>query len=223
MEMKLENVTKLIEILSWKKILQFFVFLLVCGMMYAFWENRIVIYNTLKVGAKVESDEPLKISLSNGTIIYLNDSVVKSKNYIAGIQIVNVDFKKNIRETSYFALSSEILKSEYEKYRSLKIAPLPLFTSSEVSNQTVINLINGEFTCTPFEKTIGASIMPGATNHVIKVCSISIPPYYGRFSGYMNIYLVKDPTQAELSIIRQLARDISLKIYENDVRKRLMM
>lgn len=223
MEIKLDNVTQLLKILSWRKIIQLAVFLLVCGVAYGFWENRIVIYNTLKVGAKVESDEPMRINLSTGTLLYLNDSVVKSKDFIAGIQIINVDFKKNIRSTSHFTFGDQRLRGDYEKYQALRIAPLPLFTSVENANQKIINLINGEFTCDDFEKTVSAGTMPGAADYVSKVCAISIPPYYGRFSGYMNVYLLKNPSQAELAIIRQLSRDISLKIYENDISKKMIL
>ncbi len=61
--------------------------------------------------------------------------------------------------------------------------------------------------------------MPRSHEVVATVCSISIPPFYGRFSGYLNIYLTKKPSPDELTLIRQVARDLSLRIYENDVDK----
>ncbi len=217
--MDVKDVTSLLNILTWQKILQAVILVLIVGFAYGFWENRVTVYNSLKVGARVEIEQPLIIVLSPGTTRMLEDSTIKMGGLIIGIQVVNVNFKKNTRNTAHFASSNAVLKSDYEEFQKRKIADTSLFNSSEINNQKVINLINGEFVCNDFKDTVGAKIMPKSQDVVATVCSISIPPFYGRFSGYLNIYLTKKPTPEELNLIRQVARDLSLRIYENDVDK----
>lgn len=219
MDVSATSVKSLLATLSWNKLIQLFVFLVIIGLAWGFWENRTTIYNSLKVTVRVETNNPLILSLSSGTLFSLDDTVVKMKGLIGGLQVVNVDFKKNNRSTAYFAFSDINLKTSYANFQASKIAETPLFTDNEVNNQRIIDLINGEFICVDFKDTQAIKAFPRAGDSIPTVCSISIPPYYGRFSGYMNLYLIKKPTPDEISLIRQLSRDISLRIYETDVDK----
>jgi hypothetical protein len=216
--MDVKNVTSLLKILSWQKILQAVALILIVGLAYSFWENRITVYNSLKVGARVEVEQPLVITLSPGTTRMLEESTQKMNNIVA-VQVINVNFKKNSRNTAYFASGNPAVKAEFDEFQNRKITDTTLFNSSEINNQKIINLINGEFVCNDFKDTVGAKLMPKAQDSVATVCSISIPPFYGRFSGYLNIYLSKKPTLEEISMIKQVARDLSLRIYETDVDK----
>lgn len=217
--MDVKDISGLLRILSWQKIIQATVLIFILGTTYGFWENRITIYNSLRVGARVEVEQPLILNLSPGTTYMLDESVKKMKGLLGGIQVVNVNFKKNTRNTAYFALSDNNLRTAYNDFISRKLSDTPLFTDIETNNQRIIDLINGEFVCYEFKNTPALKVFPGAVETIPTICSISIPPYYGRFSGYMNVYLVKKPSVDDISIIRQIARDMSLHIYENDVDK----
>ena len=219
MDVSATSVKSLLAVLSWNKLIQLFVFLIIVGLAWGFWENRTTIYNSLKVTVRVETSDPLILSLSSGTLFSLDDTVLKMKGLIGGLQVVNVDFKKNNRSTAYFAFSDINLKTSYANFQASKISETPLFTDDETNNQRIIDLINGEFICADFKATYAIKAFPRAGDSIPTICSISIPPYYGRFSGYMNLYLVKKPTPDEISLIRQLSRDISLRIYETDVDK----
>lgn len=219
MEIKLENLTNLVKILSWSKIAQFALFLVLIGLSYGVWENRVTVYNSLKVGARVESDGPLVIDLSTDTQAYIDSAVIKSKETIIGIQIVSVNFKKNSRTTSYFSTNDATLQKTYGKFLETQVSPLPLFSNGESSNQRIINLINGDFICKNItDMVIDSRPLRGDLN-IKSICSISIPPYYGRFSGYMNILLPTEETKIDITFMRQLARDISNRIYETDIDK----
>lgn len=217
--MDVKGITGLFKVLSWQKVIQSAALIFILAVTYGFWENRTTVYNSLKVGARVEVEQPLILSLSPGTTSMLDASTVKMKELIGGIQVVNVNFKKNTRSTAYFAISNTTLKKSFDQFTAGKIADTPLFTDVEPNNQRIIDLINGEFVCYDFRNTPALKAMPNAGDTIPTVCSISIPPYYGRFSGYMNVFLVKKPTQDEVNLIRQIARDMSLHIYEYDVDK----
>ncbi len=219
MAMNMKPFTDFVKVLSWQKLVQATLFLLLLILAWGFWENRVTVYNSLRVGARVESDEPLIINLSNGTKSYIDTTLSKSKDLIGGIQIVNVNFKKNSRGSAAFFYNDSVLKSAVEQYQATRIADSPLFTDNEVNNQRLINLINGDFVCYDFKDTPGSKLYPAAGKDIPSVCSISIPPYYGRFSGYMNLYLLRKPLPDDLIFIKQIARDISLRLYESDIDK----
>ena len=208
-----------VKSLSWQKILQLFLLLIMLVSSVVFWENRITIYNSVKVGSRVETDEPLIIVLSDSTKAYVESAVGRSKDLVAGIQVVSVNFKKNSRAQTYFFGNDAVLKKDIDTYMANKIADNPMFTDSESNNQRVVNLINGDFVCYDFKDTPGAKLYPDAAKDVTTVCSISIPPYYGRFSGYLNMYLLRKPNLDDLILIKQLERDIALRIYETDIDK----
>ena len=219
MDVKPKTIMDFLKILTWQKIIQLFLFFAILLGAWGFWENRITIYNSIKVGARVESDEPLVINISNLTKSYFDTALDKSKDLISGIQIIDVNFKKNTRVTSFFAFNDIDLKKAYEHFATNKVSDVPLFTENEVNNQRLINLINGDFVCYDYHDTPAYKLYLPFPKNISYICSISIPPYYGRFSGYMNIYLTRKPENDDLVFIRQLARDMSLRIYENDIDK----
>lgn len=215
----MKSIIELLKALTWQKTVQAVILILILGITYGFWENRITVYNSWKIGARVESDSPVTMNLSPSTILLLDDTVNRMRDIIGGIQVVNVNFKKNSRSAAYFAISDNALREAYFNFESKRTAPTQLFTTNEVINQKLINLINGEFVCNDFKDTHAMKTMPGAANSIYMVCALSIPPYYGRFSGYINIYLTKKPTEDDLATIRQVSRDISFHIYETDIDK----
>lgn len=219
MQIDFSNITGLLKTLSWNKLLQAATLLILIVAAFGFWDNRTVIYNSIKVGARVETGNSLILQLSDSTKTQLDSSVLKVKALVAGVQILNVDFKRNTTSTAYFAFGNDDLKRAYTSSESTRLGDSPLFSSNETGNQKVINLINGEFVCYDFKEISTDILFPSAIDKIKTVCAISIPPYYGRFSGFMNIYLYKVPSTEEYALIRQLARDISLKVYETDVDK----
>lgn len=219
MQISLTNVTGFLKVLTWKKIVQGTIVLLIIGTAYGFWENRIIIYNSLRIGVRVETEEPLIVNISSGTKNVIDTTLAKAKGFIAGIEIVNVDFKKNSRTTAYSSYIDDNLKKAVDKFSETRISSVPLFTEREVSNQKVIDLINGEFICQSYADTVVSTLIPKGAETVETVCAISIPPYYGRFSGYMNIYINRKLSGDDILYVRQLARDLSIRIYETDINR----
>ncbi len=215
--MEIKDVVGLFKVLSWTKIAQFSALAIICLLALLAWQGKEILYNSLKVKAVVETEEPIKIKTSEQTNSYIDNILTKSSN-ISGIQIINVNFRKNTRSTAYFTISDRILRDEVEDHRKKSIADTPLFNENETNNQRLINLINGDFVCTDFKDTIGGKIWPKAATSVTTVCSISVPPYYGRFSGYVNVYLNRKPDSSDIILLKQLMRDISLRIYEKDIK-----
>lgn len=207
----------LLKALTWKKIAQVIVLFLVIGFFWFAWMFRTNMYSSLKMGSLSEVDQTIVIDLTKETKTRLNDTVNRLPNLVAGIQIINVNFKKNSRSTSYSYVTEPILKASMYEYEETLVTATPLFNSNEVNNKRIVDLVNGEFICTPFKNTLGAKIYPKAVATVTTICSVSIPPHYGKFSGYMNLYLKHPPDITEIDMIRQLLFDLAGKIYVTDI------
>ena len=80
----------------------------------------------------------------------------------------------------------------------------------------MIDLINGEFVCSPFTDTIGSKIIPELAKHIHTVCANGIPPYYGKFLGIVSIYTKRAPLPEEQDQIRSIAKNLSSMIYDNN-------
>ena len=219
MEEKINQISRLLRILSWKKIIQITVFVAVIVIAYGLWDNRLIIYNNLRIGIAVEVDYPVVFSLSSKTSTMIDNANYKTRYLIGGIHVVSVNFRKNTRSTVYFSATNEILKEAFISSLAIKISDSPLFTDNEFNNQNIVNLINNEFDCNEMKDVNINKALAKSVSATPYVCSISVPPYYGRFTGFMTIYLVKKPTSEDIAIVKQIARDLSLLIFEQDINK----
>jgi hypothetical protein len=132
-----------------------------------------------------------------------------------GIQIINVDFRKNIRTQAFFVSNNEKLKKSVDDYLALTGGSgTSIFTNNEVNNKRIIDLLNGNFICTPYEDTIAPLIYQGTLGSINYICSVPIPPYYGKFTGYVNVYLTEKPTDTKIAAIRQSMSELSIIVYE---------
>ncbi len=102
-------------------------------------------------------------------------------------------------------------------YLSISINRYPIFSTQEESNAEAIQLINGEFTCTSFSKTPVARLIPEMANTVKTTCRISIPSYYGYFSGFITIFLETAPDTVQQEQIKLIFSSLATHIYFKDV------
>lgn len=217
--MSLKPIVELLQTLSFSKIAQVFVLTLILVLAWFSWSYRTTLYSNARVTAISDVNEPIIIETSLKSQKYIENILARSKDTIAGIQILNVNFTQNSRTTSYFGITDEKLKNAVDYYLARKVSSTPLFNSDVENNKRVVELINGNFICYNFNDTFAAIAYSGARGHISVICSTSIPPYYGQFSGYLNIYLKKPVSVAEVEFMKQLSKEISLMIYENDIIK----
>lgn len=217
--MNLKTVSEFIQVLSFLKIAQLSVLILIILAAWFTWTYRSNLYSSARFTAISNVNEPVIIETSPKSKHYIENILARSKDTIAGIHIINVNFTNNTRSTSYFGITDENLKKAVEYYNSRMVSQTPLFNENPTNNKRIVELINGNFICTPFEETLAVIIYRRATGHVKTMCSVSIPPYYGQFSGYLVIYLKYSPTGSDLEFIKQLSKELALMIYDHDVLK----
>jgi hypothetical protein len=214
-EDKLKQTQSFLSSLSLKKIALLTTFLFVVGFAYASYDNRDSVYNFF--GQLRSYKSPVVRKLSKTTTDQI-DAVVSQSELIVGIQITLVDFQRNTRIITYSRIDDPGLNDSYSKFLVHAPMELPLFNDDLINNRRLVELVNGEFICNPYKETIAAALAPESTNYVQTLCANSIPPFYGRFSGIIGVYLKKEPTNLEKDEIRNIAKTLGTVVYQNDLR-----
>lgn len=211
---KVSALKSLLEVLSWKKVLQLLLLLTVLGLGYATYENTEPLVNFFSKNKLSTGNVNV---LSRSTVNQL-DKIVSESSVIAGMHIATVDFKSNTRSVVYGGFNNPVLTKMYAAFHERRIdVNIPLFSEDLTNNSRIISLINGEFVCYNYRDSIAFKLAPAAaSDYVTMTCSLGIPPYYGNFAGIVTVYLRTDMTDVEKGQMRLFMQRISTLIYESN-------
>jgi len=212
---KIETAQTLINSLTWRKIVLLTAFLLILGFSYAVFDNRYAVYEFFRYSKAALPASVIKLSKSSITEI---NKVVFQSDLVVAVQITLVDFQRNTRVVVYTEVDNPALKELYVSFMAKAPAELPLFNNDIINNQRLVNLVNGEFICTPYADTMSAKLLPQSIPYVKTLCAGPVPPLYGRFAGIIGIYLRREPTPVEAEQIKTLSKNLGLMVYNNDLR-----
>lgn len=216
-------ITKLVEVgktlfgyLTWGRLMMLFVLTSFVGVSLAFWENRPVIYSALQAG-KFQDGSLKSIGVESQDT--LKQFVNKDSNIIA-MQVVSTDFKKFVRDTIFFYSDDRDMQREFEEYHEGKGSPTPVLSiGDEEQNSWLIAIINQEFVCVELPVSVLRSL-PSAKRFAKQICSISVPPQYGKMVGYINVWMKEPLTKEDVPYYKTLARNVADEIYERDSKSR---
>ncbi len=209
----IESLTKLLnslKFLNWVKLAELSVLIVILIVGVAFYENRQYIYESVGANSLTGYYPMLRVGEKSREEM---TEIVNRSPAILGLQVVEVNFVKNERKTLFFESDDPQLKKLFDKYFSTKITDPPALSSIEQDNSRVVRIVNGEFVCLPYKDTI-AYTMIGPSDNVGQVCSIAVPPIYGKFRGYITAFVARDLRPAELSQVKFVLQNISLNIFE---------
>jgi hypothetical protein len=211
---KLAVLSQFIKTLTWRKLMQFAVFLAIIAISWAGFENRESIYGYLSQD---------KISISKTKITTLSeptrkeiDRYVYGSSLVVGIQIHVVDFQKNSKFIVYTGTDVQELRLAWQQFFEDSLSVLPLFNTDAINNSNIIDLINGDIICAPYSETTTSKLIPSSTKYIHTVCMSSIPPFYGKFAGIINVHLKQEPSSIELDQIKTMSKILSTTIYDRD-------
>lgn len=203
-------ITKLVRTISLSRVFVWSFTALMLISFYTVYENRTKLLSfitapvpTNMVGLTFEVGQTTRDQLNN---------IVNGEQRIVGISVVSTDLRLNEARTIYFKGDDPTLNSVFEQPVETDRSRLPLFTSNDESNSQIIRLINGQFTCASFEKTLVSKIYPELATTVRSICRSSIPSYYGYFSGYVEVYVSEIP-----SVERELQYKLFIEKLANDI------
>ena len=212
---RIETIQTLLVSLTWRKIALLTMFLAIVGFSYAMFDNRFAVYEF--IGSARNIPIPRVVKLSKESISAINASVANSEIILA-IQITLVDFQRNTRVITYTGIDNPAVKEIYNRFMEKAPVELPLFNTDMMNNERLVNLVNGDFVCTPYKDTLSAKLVPETVPYIKTLCAGPVPPLYGRFTGIISIYLSRELSPLEAEQVRTLSKNLGLLIYNNDLR-----
>ena len=142
--------------------------------------------------------------------------ITKKTPVIVGVQVVTLNFHRNVRVETYIALNNAAIQAAYNLYLQNKILEVPLFTIDKDKNNRIFTIISGEFTCSPYKESMAYKYAPQLDQtYITDVCSLGVPPYNNNTSGLISVYLKYHPSDDERQNIFLSMRDISNQIYHD--------
>lgn len=212
---KIETIQTLLNSLTWRKLALLTTFLAVVGFSYSLFDNRYAVYEFFSKARSIPPATTIKVSESTK---YDIGEFVNSSEIVVAVQVILIDFERNSRTSIYTKIGDPVLEDIYKKSVLESPPDMPLFNNDLANNESLVNLVNGNFICTPYKEIHTSKLVPDSALIINTVCSGPVPPFYGRFSGIINIYLAREPKSIEIEQIKTVARRLGLSIYNNDFR-----
>ena len=203
-------VTKLVKTITLNRVMVWAFTALTLISFYTLYENRSALLSY------ITAPEPTNMVGMTFTVGQLTKSEIQGitdgEPRIVGISILSTDLRLNEAKVLHFYGDNPQLTDIFARSMAVGSNRLPMFTSNDESNTQIIKLINGQFNCVAFDKTLISKIYPELKGTVKTVCRSSIPSYYGYFSGYIEAFIAETPT-SELEdqyklFIEKLANDV---------------
>ena len=207
---------KVVKIISLKNVAIWTFAALVVILGYAFFEKRTEIVSYIVNGPVSEAPGIASFGISDTSKNRIKQ-IVDIDELISAIIVANVDIRNNRRIALHWYSDDTSLQKSIDALFANKYGGIPLFTSDEKNNETIVSIINGEFSCNSYKDGGNAGVFPGLENRLPYICRAPLPPYYGQFSGYVTLSLNRVPTADELTALKAETINISTEIYFRDV------
>lgn len=216
---QLSNITKVVTWLNLRRVMLLTGACLIGLTLLTLYEQRARLVSAVETrGVEVQS-RPVKTSVLTVPVEVQAKikSIVDNSGMIAAISVLNVDLRLNQRSTIFQYSDSPLIINAWDKFYREHGYTQPIFTTSDKNNSQMVSVIDGKFTCERYEDMLSVPMLSDARSAQPEICLISLPPYYGEFSGYIVFGLTKIPTQAERDEIMIMAKSLSNEIFLKNV------
>ena len=142
---------------------------------------------------------------------------VDRNSLVVGVNVGRANFTANTRQSVFHYTKVEEVNKVLDKTNEL---PFPLFTDDSYHNSRLVQLINGQFICGPTKDSLAYTNHPIINSYAKSVCTVAVPPGFGDFVGWVNIFLSEEPTYQQMESLRTVAEEMARDIYERDVVRR---
>lgn len=201
--------TKVMNFLSWKRLCILLLSLISFVVLVLFTQ-----YDNFSFHKRIPTagDNIKLLNVSRNTRMKIHTLINKS-DLVIGVKILTLNFQRNVRVDTYTEIDNPDVQKMYDKFINNRVYDVPIFTDSTISNNRILHIINGEFTCTPFKESLSYKLVPAAAPYIDTICTIGIPPYNNDVSGMISIYFKRVPIPEEQAQVFQIMRDLALTIY----------
>ena len=143
------------------------------------------------------------------------------QNPILFTSVTEVNLKRNTRRVHYTNLSEKFPAALSQNKINSEVQIVHTVFDHDPRNTTqMVAVLGNEFRCDPFVDTTYYKVIPEAGNYIETVCRIAIPPYVGKFIGFLSVGISKKLTKPELDQIRLELSRIAVEIYLRDIEQK---
>lgn len=213
------------KFIPWATPKKLFMLLLACVLtvtLFTIYQKRNDIVSLLTSSSSTRNNiavPELHLALTNDIKSQIKNLVDRNPN-IAYVGVVSANIRINQRELAYFYSDDPIITDQMTAGSWHMGSTQSIFTSSEINNEQMVAVINGEFGCFKYEDTINFIAASGLVTRLPYVCRVSLPPYYGEFAGYLAIGLREKPDENRQNDTRVEAVRLATEIYFKSIAKR---
>jgi len=207
---------KILSIISLKKVAVWSFAAIVVLIGFTTFQNRSKIYAAITSAPVVETPSTLITYEVSATSKDRLKQLIDDDDLISSVIIMNADLRNNRRIPIYWYSDDPLVLKTFESQFSRSNVNIPLFTAEEKNNENIVGVINGEFACNLYADG-NASLYPALASRLPTICRASLPPYYGQFSGFLAITLVRVPSPDELISIKSTTLALATEIYFRDI------
>lgn len=205
--------------LTLRRIATVFVGGLLATALLTLYENRSAAFAAAYALATGEPEVDANWELSDRTREQLT-ALTAQQPLVGFVSVVQVDLKRNRRWVRFRATHDEALAEALADAGTRASLPQPVFDMDPKNTQQMVAVLQNEFSCARWGDTVYARFAPGLGARVPVVCRLAVPPFYGRFAGYLTLGLTAPATKAELDTLRLEAARLAVEIYLRDVARR---
>lgn len=214
LESLLPHIKRILEWISLKRIIMLGLGSIVWIFSLTLFENRAMVFDAFnKTERLTRENTHLKLS---EPLMKKIEEVTNTHPEVNFIMVVGASIALNQREMIYWHTNVPAVELDIQDYIKENGKFGVLLSRDDESNVAIIRAINGEFACYNTAKSL---MVPNLNAVTKKVCRVSIPPYYGQFSGYLTFGLIKDITPEQLSVLRKDAVEITSEIYFDNLKR----
>lgn len=186
-------------------------------LLFTTYENRTSIIDVLLQGATTPESQR-EWSVSEKTSSQMVD-LVKINPLVSFAFVEKLDLPKNRRIPKFWFVSHEGNSFIVDERMKTKL-PEAAFDQDSKNTQQLVSILNNNFVCSKFEDTVFSRYFPELRSSSPYVCSIAIPPFYGRMIGILTFGVTVKPQGNDYDAIRLEATRLSVEIYLHDIAKR---
>lgn len=208
-------VSALVKNITFNKVLVWALAMIIGVLSYTVYERRDDLFRASPFARLPGNDVGMIFNISKTTKARAKE-FVESDAMIVGLTILAADLRLNSR-VSLFHIGDNEYADPVAEAALQNLNSLPLFTKNEENNRQMTKLINGEFICIPYATSALAALVENANKKVITICRVSLPPYYGQFSGFVSLFLNTDPDIERQIRIKQHLEMFATGVYFRDV------
>lgn len=210
MDLFLKYLNGLVNVISWlnvRKVLLLATISLATLICYSVYEERAHILQAMQADLSPRRDMQK---------FMISDEIATEIRYMTRLPLVSMvavyaaDLQINERMIAYRYSDDPYITDLWDKQITTLGNSLPVFTRNSTANALIVTIINGEFSCHPYQNTMNHEFMRNDRTPVL--CFVSLPPYYGSFSGYVEVSLTRAPSELEKQSI-----EIEMKRLSNDI------